>query len=329
VFLSRLRSRGVLLAATPVLAMGLAGAGAVTAARADPAAAGASAGPVVHPAPGPGPAERRASGSARVPAAPSVLGDWNGDGRADIMARDPAGQLWLYPGTSQRATPYHARRQIGTGWQIYSALVRHGDWNVDGKQDLLARDAQGVLWYYQATGAATGPGHYARARVGGGWQVYRHLVGVDDWTGDGLDDLVAVDTAGKLWLYAGKGAGANFFQPRREIGHGWQIYDLLAADGDLTYDNAAELTARDRDGLIWFYDSTGDPAKPYGTRYPADPPVDRGDITVLAGVGDLDGGGLPDLLVRRYDGTLWLGSPEAPEFADSVGRGWNIYDALL
>jgi hypothetical protein len=326
--LSRLRARGVLLAVAPALAAGLAAAAAAGPAHAEerpdrPVGVG-EVSRTLHDRHGDGRAHRSAVGAA----AASVLGDWNADGRADLIGRDGAGKLWLYTGTGQLNSPFNTRRQMGTGWQIYSALVRHGDWNVDGKQDILARDINGVLWYYKATGAATGSGHYARARVGGGWQIYSQLVGVDDWTNDGLDDLVAVDTAGKLWLYAGKGTGANFFQTRREIGHGWQIYNILTADGDLSGDGAAELTARDRNGRLWGYDSTGDPAKPYGTRFSLSED-DFSEVTAIAGVGDVDSGGLPDLLFRYNWGNLYVASVETPTHQDPVGGGWNIYNIIF
>jgi hypothetical protein len=46
-----------------------------------------------------------------------------------------------------------------------------------------------------------------RVRVGGGWGGYSALVGTGDLSGDGRADLLARDTAGKLWRYASTGAG--------------------------------------------------------------------------------------------------------------------------
>ncbi len=45
-----------------------------------------------------------------------------------------------------------------------------------------------------------------RERVGGGWNAYSALVGTGDLSGDGRTDLLARDTAGKLWRYASTGA---------------------------------------------------------------------------------------------------------------------------
>ncbi|WP_327288873.1 FG-GAP repeat domain-containing protein [Streptomyces sp. NBC_01198] len=51
------------------------------------------------------------------------LGDSNGDGRADLIARDGAGALWLYPGTGKAASPYLKRVRIGnSGWNAFSLL---------------------------------------------------------------------------------------------------------------------------------------------------------------------------------------------------------------
>ncbi|MFJ5958926.1 FG-GAP repeat domain-containing protein, partial [Paenarthrobacter sp. NPDC092416] len=47
-------------------------------------------------------------------------GDFNGDTKADVMARDSSGALWLYPGngTGGWLTP----RQIGTGWNTMTKI---------------------------------------------------------------------------------------------------------------------------------------------------------------------------------------------------------------
>ncbi|QZY52263.1 FG-GAP repeat domain-containing protein [Leucobacter tenebrionis] len=42
------------------------------------------------------------------------VGDFSGDGRADVIARDKAGRLWLYPGKDGGSLG--SRVQIGTGW---------------------------------------------------------------------------------------------------------------------------------------------------------------------------------------------------------------------
>ncbi|WP_260605597.1 VCBS repeat-containing protein [Streptomyces sp. WAC01280] len=50
------------------------------------------------------------------------VGDMNLDGKADLLARKPAGQLMRYYGTGIAATPFKAPTQIGTGYQAYNLL---------------------------------------------------------------------------------------------------------------------------------------------------------------------------------------------------------------
>ncbi|WP_129769155.1 FG-GAP-like repeat-containing protein [Streptomyces sp. L-9-10] len=50
-------------------------------------------------------------------------GDSNGDGKADLIAVDPAGALWLFKGTGNASAPFAARVQIGTtGWTAFNTL---------------------------------------------------------------------------------------------------------------------------------------------------------------------------------------------------------------
>ncbi|MFJ3229868.1 FG-GAP repeat domain-containing protein [Streptomyces sp. NPDC086787] len=50
-------------------------------------------------------------------------GDNSGDGKADLIATDAAGALWLFKGTGSTSAPFAARVQIGTsGWAGFNAL---------------------------------------------------------------------------------------------------------------------------------------------------------------------------------------------------------------
>ena len=84
-------------------------------------------------------------------------GDLSGDGRADILAKDASGVLWLYKGTGNAAAPFSARTKVGSGWNIYNKIIANGDLNLDGRADVVARDAAGALWLYKGTGNAAAP----------------------------------------------------------------------------------------------------------------------------------------------------------------------------
>ncbi|MER8235552.1 FG-GAP-like repeat-containing protein [Streptomyces sp. NPDC094049] len=148
-------------------------------------------------------------------------GDVNGDGHADLVARQAStGDVYFHGGTADHRVRNRVR--IGVDWKQYRKLVGVGDLNGDGRGDLLGVDASGVLWRYHGT--STG-GVTARVKVGGGWGGYSSLVGVGDLSGDGRADLVARDTAGKLWRYSGTGTGG--YGARVAVGSGWNVFKGL------------------------------------------------------------------------------------------------------
>jgi endonuclease/exonuclease/phosphatase family metal-dependent hydrolase len=178
----------------------------------------------------------------------------------DLLAVDTAGALWRYPAAAADGS-YSGSTRIaeGTGWGAVDTLLSPGDFNGDGKADLIGRDTSGVLWLYPGDGSG---GFGARTQIGTGWQSYDQLLSPGDFTGDGKPDLIGRDASGALWLYAGNGAGS--YSPRTQIGTGWQTYTALAAPGDLNGDGRADLVGRDASGGLWFY--AGDGAGYYGPR---------------------------------------------------------------
>ena len=131
---------------------------------------------------------------------------------------------------------------MGTGWNIYDALVGPGDVNGDQRVDLLARErATGHLWLYRGTGSGA---WLSRVRVGSGWQAFNALVGPGDVDGDGVADVLARQTStGYLWLYA---------SPRLSS----KLFTAVMSPGDLTGDRVPDVLARDRSGLLWLYART-------------------------------------------------------------------------
>ncbi|WP_406283081.1 FG-GAP-like repeat-containing protein [Streptomyces sp. NBC_00209] len=100
-------------------------------------------------------------------------GDLDGDGKGDLVARDKSGVLWLYKGTGDQKAPYAKRTKIGSGWNQYNTLFAAGDLNMDGRTDLVARNAKGELYLYAGTGNGAAP-YKPKAIIGtSGWNTYR------------------------------------------------------------------------------------------------------------------------------------------------------------
>lgn len=142
--------------------------------------------------------------------------DVTADGKADLLARDTSGVLWLYRGTGTNTAPFAARTKVGGGWGVYNELTGAGDVTGDGRADVLARDASGVLWLYKGTGQAASP-FTARTRVGGGWSAYRSMTSPGDLTDDGRADLVVQDKSGVLWLYRATGSATTPYAARVKV----------------------------------------------------------------------------------------------------------------
>ncbi|MFI1973933.1 N-acetylmuramoyl-L-alanine amidase [Streptomyces wedmorensis] len=187
------------------------------------------------------------------------------DGTGDVIAREPSGVLWYYPGSGNPSGPFKTRVKAGTGWGVFNQIVGVRDQTGDGKPDVIGRESSGVLWLYPGTGnpsAPLGP----RLKVGTGWQTYNAIVSTGDLTGDGKADLVGRDSSGRFWLYNGTGQAAAPFGPRVSVGTGWQTYNSIVGPSDLTKDGRVDLIGRDGTGALYLYNGTGSATAPFGPR---------------------------------------------------------------
>ncbi|MFE5791027.1 FG-GAP repeat domain-containing protein [Streptomyces sp. NPDC056503] len=262
---------------------------------------------------------------------PAAAHDYDDDGAADLLTRDPEGVLWRYgtrptaPGGSVTDT---GGSRVGGGWKAYDRLVSVGNVAGSSAPDSVARDRSGVLWLYRGTGDRTAP-LAARTQVGGGWQAYDRITGGADVTGDGRSDLLATDKTGVLWLYPGTGNTKAPFSARKRIGAGWGGYNELTAAGNLGGAKAGDLLARDKDGVLWLYLGKGD-----GT-FAARKRVGGGwgAFKGLTGVGDANGDGRADLIAWNGDETFYAGTGD---WAAPFKRGAKVgltqdsaYDSLF
>ncbi|MEY7978159.1 trypsin-like serine protease [Streptomyces pilosus] len=157
-----------------------------------------------------------------------VPGDVTGDDKPDMLAVNSSGNLHLYPGNG--AGGFAAPSLVGGGWGQYNAVRGHGDFTNDGKADILARGSDGSTYLYRGTGKASAP-FEARRLVGKfATSTFNALITVGDVNSDGHADLLARDSAGKLWLYPGNGNGktsGGIFSARKDFGTGWKAYNLF------------------------------------------------------------------------------------------------------
>lgn len=252
------------------------------------------------------------------PAGPSH--DFDGDGNADVIARDTSGNLWLHPGNG--AGGWHTARRIGTGWNVMTAIFVPGDFDGDGNVDVLARDTSGRLLLYPGNGVG---GWRAPSQVGSGWNIMRLIIGPGDFNGDGDADVLAVDSGNRMLLYPGNGSGG--WRPAIQVGSGWGTMSSIVAPGDLDGDRAVDVLARSSDTL-YLYPGNGSG----GWRARSTIGTGWSGLNPIIGPGDFNGDGFADVLARNSSGVLQLHAGTGAgglRTGSSVGSGWNAFSAIM
>jgi hypothetical protein len=279
-----------------------------------------------------------------------LTGDFNGDGKADIIGQDSTGQLRAWPSTGDMSADAKlftgSARIVGTGFSTTSfPRLLTGDFNGDGRTDLLAQNASGQLKAWASTGNLSGgvlfPG--SGVVVGTGFtttNIQRILTG--DFTGDGRTDIIGQDSTGQLRAWASSGdlsADAKLFPgPVRIVGGGWTTTNIpRILTGDFNGDGRTDIIRQDSTGLLRVWASTGDLS--------ADNRMFAGQSRIAGGgwtqaayprivLGDFNGDGKQDILQQNPAGDLYGWASTGNLSADNTlfasgtrhkfGSGWTL-----
>lgn len=235
------------------------------------------------------------------------VGDFDGDGRRDIIGVEANGTATLYSGDGARA--FGNPRKLGVNWSGAKLMTAAGDFNGDGVPDVFTTDASGFLLLWRGTGYGE---FRAPIVVGNGWSGMSLLSGGTDMDRDGAPDLVARAADGSLYLYSGNGAGS--WKGATLIGNGWLGMSAILTPGDFSGDTVPDVLARDSAGSLLQYVGTGAGRIAGGNRVgsgwqsmldivgtgPAVTPI----RVRPAGAGDINGDGAPDVLAVTSGGQL-------------------------
>jgi hypothetical protein len=182
-------------------------------------------------------------------------GDYNSDGRTDLVYRTKAGELYIAPGLDTGELGFGAAVKIGTGWDAMANITGGHDYNNDGKDDLIARHpATGYLYLYPGKGNGS---LGSRVKIGTGWNAMREITDVGDFNHDGNADMLAIRSSDTcLYLYAGRGDGT--LRPGVKTTCGWGGYDQITGIGDLNRDGHTDWIGRRKsDGALFLYHGNG------------------------------------------------------------------------
>lgn len=184
-------------------------------------------------------------------------GDYNSDGRTDMVIRTYTGELQTIVGTdnSEPGFQWSPYTPAGTGWNSMNAITGGHDYNGDGRDDLVARQTStGYLFLYPGRGNGT---FGSRIQLGSGWNSMRDISAVGDLDHDGHADLLAIRTSdGCLYRYSGRGDGT--VKNGVQVSCGWGGYDQVTGVGDFNRDGHADWLARRKsDGALFLYPGNG------------------------------------------------------------------------
>ncbi|MFJ3666403.1 trypsin-like serine protease [Streptomyces sp. NPDC090106] len=250
------------------------------------------------------------------------------DAKADIFVRKSSTKEAFEK--DSKGTSFGARRSLGY-WGSYN-LVLQTDLNRDSVQDLVYRNSSTGAVYWDRYVWSTDS--WSRKKIFDNWKTRTRIVTPGDLTGDYIPDIVSVDSAGKAWLYPGKGDGT--FSARKQIGTGtgWNSYNLVRGKGDFNGDGKADLIARNKStGAVYLYKGTGSASSPFSARVKVRT-WSNSSYNAFDAVGDITGDGKADFLARTPGGTLYLykgtGKATSEIFATriKVATDFKQYDIL-
>ncbi|TRV79432.1 VCBS repeat-containing protein [Streptomyces sp. 130] len=291
-------------------------------------------------------------------------GDLTGDGHNDLIARTPAGDVYLYVSTGRiEGRPFEPAVKVASGWNTYDQIVGLNDSTGDGIGDVVTRTPAGDLYFHMGTGNASKP-FKAASKIGYGFDTYNQLVGVDDINGDGYGDLMGRTPNGDTYLYRFSGYG--HYRARIHGTFGWQkaamfvgaggnpdvgkrgIMGVTAEGSGYVYDpkNNGQFYPRDRrfgfsEGWVRVASSLGDDGRRDnlavrdGSLYNGYQRISDGwgAYNDLIGPGDLSGDGVGDVLARDTKGDLFLyqGKDEGSALTAKakVGYGYGSYRHIV
>jgi len=225
-------------------------------------------------------------------------GDFNGDGKTDVIITTASGSYWyISTGVGNNYVPYqpYYRTDLPLGKVQYVP----GDFNGDGKTDLVITTASGSYWYL-----STGEGNeykpyqpYYRTDLTFGKVQY--VPG--DFNGDGKTDLVITTASGSYW-YLSTGKDFEYIPicpySRTDLTLGNVAYTV----GNFGGDRSDDLIISTASGSYWYITTGGlNEYIPYCPYSRSDLPIEKTQYCP----GNFGGDIRTDVIITTASGSYW------------------------
>ena len=180
----------------------------------------------------------------------AAVGDVTGDGKGDVLTRFSNGYARIYPGDgaghfSTRSLPRT------TAFRTADRVVTAGDWNRDGKPDLLMRTTpHGYLYVVPGLGGGRfGTPVLLTSRLAG----YSSFAVAGDLNGDGRPDVLALRNGEITWFPSTAGGGLGAATPWENVGTSYD--SIMGAAADMTGDGLGDVVGHATNGQLGIFTS--------------------------------------------------------------------------
>jgi hypothetical protein len=256
-------------------------------------------------------------------------GDFNGDGRVDILWQSTSGMVTESLAQSDGSFIGNIGKvniNTGTDWHA----IGTGDYNGDGLADVLWQNTNGTIreWLGQKDGSFAGNIDHVNFVPAAG----EHVVGTGDFNGDGIDDILWQSDSGVVTDSLGQSDGSfvdNSAHVNITTGTSWHVIGT----GDFNGDGLSDILWRNDNGTVreWLGQTDGTfVGNTANVNF-----VPAAGAHVVA-IGDYNGDSIDDLLWSN-NGTITesLGTTSGA-FVDNsahvnitTGTDWHVQDPFV
>ena len=199
----------------------------------------------------------------------------------------------------------------------------HGDFNGDGRDDVLWRNDNGLVTNWLASGNGSFTANNAlQTQMDLAW----NAAGIGDFNGDGRSDILWRHDNGLVtdWLGLSNGTFTGNSSLATQVSTSWHI----VGTGDFNGDGRDDVLWRNDNGLVISWLASGGGQFAGNNNLLTQVPTDWH----IVGTGDFNGDGRDDILWRNNSGlvTDWLGQTNGAfigntgKFLSQIDNGWHV-----